>query len=245
MIDIKVVIPAAGKGSRSGLAIPKSLQKVGGIPIIIRICEQVKKYDENPIVIINPIDEAIFRSTFSEYNIKPIFCYQHEALGMGHALLQIKEDVSNVKDILLIWSDIPLIQKRTIDDLINCHLVNKNTFSLASFIGENPYTIVDRDTNGNVIAVLETHKSSNGVEKYGERDTGLFIFNAAEILYLLELQFLDFDVSLKIEFGFLSLIKSLVENKHKVQAYPISDRKDILSFNTPEDLQKILEQLSN
>ena len=186
MINLKVVIPAAGKGSRSGLAIPKSLQKVGDKPIIIRICEQLKDYDEHPIVIINPLDEEIFKTTFAAYNITPIFMYQHTALGMGHALLQIKDAVSNVKNILLIWSDIPLIQKNTIQNLLNCHLAHNNFFSLASYICDNPYTLVKRDESGNVLGVFETHKTTIEIEKKWERDIGLFVFNASVVLYLLE-----------------------------------------------------------
>lgn len=38
---LRVLIPAAGKGSRSGMRIPKTLKEVDGLPIIVRILRAV------------------------------------------------------------------------------------------------------------------------------------------------------------------------------------------------------------
>jgi 2-C-methyl-D-erythritol 4-phosphate cytidylyltransferase len=38
---LKVLIPAAGRGNRSGMQIPKTLQEVDGLPIIVHILRTV------------------------------------------------------------------------------------------------------------------------------------------------------------------------------------------------------------
>lgn len=240
MKKINVLIPAAGKGSRSGLSIPKSLQEINGIPIIIKICNQLNNYDNNPKIIINQKDELLFLAAFKKYNINAKLIYQNTPLGMGHAILQAKGYINDGEEILLVWSDIPLLQKSTIDGLVHNHLKAKNIFSLASYVCLNPYTLVKR-INGKVVKLLETHKNTF-LDKVteGERDIGLFIFDKKIVFDLLEKDFKEYDNTSKDEFGFLSIVEKISNSRLKIDAYPIANEKDILSFNTPEDLIKIL-----
>ena len=241
MENINVLIPAAGKGSRSGLTIPKSLQEVNGIPIIVRLCNQLVEYDDNPMIVINPKDEVLFLATFKKNKIKARIIYQSSALGMGHAILQAKAHIKDGEQILLVWSDIPFLQKATIDTLVRKHLEDHNIFSLASFMCKDPYTVVERDGK-KVVRLSETHKNKDLVKvEKGERDIGLFIFDKRIVLDLIETEFENYDKSSNTEFGFLSVVESLSAMGYKIEAYPIAHEKDILSFNTPEDLIKITQ----
>jgi len=243
MKKINVLIPAAGRGSRSGLSIPKSLKEINGIPIIIRICNQLSNYDNNPKIVINQKDEALFLASFKKHKINAQLIYQNTPLGMGHAILQAKDYINDGEEILLVWSDIPFLQKSTIDGLVLNHLNAKNVFSLASYVCSNPYTLIER-INGKVVKLLETHKNTflDKVSK-GERDIGLFIFDKKIIFDLLEKDFKKYDITSKVEFGFLSIIEKISDNKLNIDAYAIATEKDILSFNTPEDLVKILAMI--
>lgn len=241
MEKINVLIPAAGKGSRSKLNIPKSLQEVNGIPIIVRLCNQLVEYDDNPMVVINPKDESLFISAFEKNNIRARIIYQSSAIGMGHAILQAKAHIKDGEQILLVWSDIPFLQKATIRDLVKKHFEDHNILSLASFICKNPYTVIER-VNGKVVRLLETHKSKDLIKvEEGERDIGLFIFDKQIILDLIEEEFEKYDGNSNTEFGFLSIIENLSARGYKIEAYPIANEKDILSFNTPQDFIKISE----
>ena len=240
MKNINVLIPAAGKGSRTGLTIPKSLQEVNGIPIIVRLCNELVEYDENPMVVINPKDEILFVDAFKKNNIQARLIYQNSAIGMGHAILQAKAHINDGEQILLAWSDIPFLQKATIHNLFKKHIEDGNIFSLASYICKNPYTLIERIDN-KVVRLLETHKNTDIPKAdMGERDIGLFIFDKQIVLDLIEEEFKKFDEKSGNEFGFLSILESLSTKGYKVEAYPIAHEKDILSFNTPEDLKKII-----
>ncbi len=235
---LRVVIPAAGTSSRSGLPYPKTLYPLQEIPIIVRLCKLFLQYDQNPIVIINPAFEHLFLETFSKFNIKAQIVFQTQPLGMGNALLQVENVVNDDDDILLIWSDIPLITPITIEHLVNCHAISKNDFSFITALSAECYTIVLRDS-GKVQSVIETRALNIPSGKNTEREIGLFLFNKGKIFNLLNNNTITTLINGKVEQGFLSIIEKAVDNNLKVEGYPVALKNDILSFNTPDDLIEI------
>ena len=235
---ITVVIPAAGRSSRSGLDFPKSLYKIGGEPILVRLCRSLSVYDSNPVIIINPSHQQQFETVLKEYGVNAKFIFQTDALGMGDALLKAETAVSDDSDVLLVWSDIPFLDKSTIRQLVNHHIVAENDFSLATSFCESCYTIVQRE-NGLLKAVIETRAAGIPPGKNGERDIGLFVFKKKPVFSLLKKQVEYAEVNGKKEQGFLYIIEKLVKKGFRAEGYPIAIQTDLLSFNTPEDLKEI------
>jgi bifunctional UDP-N-acetylglucosamine pyrophosphorylase / glucosamine-1-phosphate N-acetyltransferase len=236
----RVVIPAAGSGSRSGLSYPKTLYLLDGSPILVRICRIFSSYDDNPIIIINPASEKMFREVLDKYHISATIVFQHEPKGMGDALLQVKDQVADDDDILLVWSDIPLLSPRTVQQLVDCHTVSKNDFSMATIISGNCYTIVER-VGGKLTKVIETRAMGLPPGKDTERDIGLFIFNKQKLFSLLEKDKLVTVVDGKKEHGFLYIIEKLVTSGLKVDGYPVATQQDLFSFNSQADIKEIEE----
>lgn len=240
--NLRVVIPAAGRSSRSGLSYPKSLHRIEGLPILVRLCKAMLEYDATPIIIINPGHLSLFEETLNEFEIKAQFVFQHEPLGMGNALLQVNTVVKDDEDILLVWSDIPLLNANTIRHLVNCHRAAQNDFSLVTSLCASCYTIVKRD-KGKLTAVIETRAEGLPPGKDGERDIGLFVFRKQPVFSLLQ-KFEEYtEVNGKKEQGFLYIIQKLVQEGYRAEGYPIAVPADVLSFNTPEDLKEIEESI--
>lgn len=235
------MIPAAGKGSRSGLDYPKTLYPLGGTPILIRICRLLEAYDPQPLIIINPAFEALFTERLREAGITATLIPQTEARGMGDALLTADHLISPEETLILVWSDIPLIMPQTVQGLIACHEAHRNNFSLATWMGSNCYTIVERNPEGVVQRVLETRALGIQPAAKGERDIGLFVFRKEPIFTLLKE---GIGASGTAEHGFLYAIELLATAGEKVAGYPIATDQDILSFNTPEELRHIEATLS-
>ena len=232
------MIPAAGRSSRSGLDYPKCLYRIGGVPIIVRLIRQLARFDANPVVIINPAQEAVFRTHFNEFDCNPSLVFQHEPLGMGNALLQAGGAVQPGSHVLLVWSDIPLLHDHTIASMINCHLAAANDFSFVTMPCESCYTIVQRE-NGNVKGVIETRAAGLPPGKDAERDIGLFVFRKEPVFGLLKKFEAYTEVNGKKEQGFLYIIEKLAAAGYRVEGYPIAMPQDVLSFNTPQDLAEI------
>lgn len=71
-----VLIPAAGRGSRSGLNFPKCLYRIEDVPILVRIIRSLYTYDPNPVVIINEKDKQIYDEVFAEFEIRPSWFFR-------------------------------------------------------------------------------------------------------------------------------------------------------------------------
>lgn len=236
---IRLLIPAAGKGKRSGLDYPKCLQLIQDVPIIVLIIQNLSNYVKDTTVIINPVDEHLFKQIFGKYNLAPRLLFQSEAHGMGDAILKAKNHFSPSDKILLTWSDIPFLSKNTVKQLLDCDRVFQNNFSFATFLSDKCYTIVNRN-NGQLQEVLET-KVLGVQPTEGEREIGLFIFDAEPIFQLLQSNNNKDYSNEENEHGFLYTIKDLLIKGFRVEGYPIARSQDILSFNTPTDLDNILK----
>lgn len=241
-IQFRVLIPAAGRGSRSGLSYPKSLYRIDGVPILIRICRTFAAYDSRPVLVINSAQQPLFEEVFAEFGMQAAFVYQDDPKGMGDAILQSDAIIAPGTHILLVWSDIPLLSADTVRHLVHCHTACANDFSLITSVGDNCYTIVDRE-GGRLKSIKETRALGIPPAKYGERDIGLFAFRKDAVFPLLAEDLGKSYENGKNEHGFLYVVEKLAERGNKIEGYPVALPNDILSFNTPEDLKMIEDSL--
>ena len=229
---IAILIPSAGKGTRSKLSYPKTLYKVRRVPILIRIIKKLSKYTANLSLVINPSFEKQFSIILRKYKIPKIeYLYQNFPKGMGDAVIKFKQSkfINNISDIILIWSDIPYISRRSIDMMLDKHFKENNFMTILSCFTKNPYTLVVKDKKGFVKRVQETYKS-NAKYKFGERDIGVFIFKKELI------EFLKKDNRSIKEHNFLYVINKLYKNGHKIRSLPVAKLNETISLNYMNDL---------
>ncbi|MCB0472727.1 MAG: hypothetical protein KDC56_06685 [Flavobacteriaceae bacterium] len=214
------------------------MYKVEGVPILIRIIRSLYLYDSSPIVIINEKDKPIFDEVFAEFKIMPRLVFQNKPQGMGDAVLKADKFIADDETVLLAWSDIPYLNAVTIRNIINCHEFHQNDFSLITSPCTDCYTVLKRE-NGKVVSLFETRESSNSDGIKGERDIGFFVFRKKIVFDLLRVDTPEAFGKSTGEHGFLYIIKLLATAGYQLQGYPIASPDDLLSFNTPEDLDKI------
>ena len=229
--NLCALIPCAGMGKRSGLSYPKSLFIINKKPILIHILILLSQYTNNIFIVINKKDEKLFNIVLKKYNFKINFVYQNNPNGMGDAILKSEKKIKHYEDILLIWGDIPFVQKKTIDILVNKYFQTKYDFLFVSRMVKNPYTIVKRDNKNKIISVKETKNIKKSIS-YGERDIGLFIFKKEITFKLLKKKY---DNKNK-EHGFLYIIEHLAKMNLKINALKIAKKIETKSLNFIRDL---------
>ncbi len=237
MYKIDVLIPAAGKGTRANLSYPKTLFKIKGKEILLYIFQLIENIDSNPKIIINPEGEKYINNFLLSRNIKAELIIQNTAKGMGDAVLQYEKSLSfkNSENILLIWGDIPFIRKQTVEKLISIHIKNNNDFTLVSKYVEEAYTFIERDSNNNIVKVVETREEGL-LPSAGERDIGLFLFKKEPIFKILKEDLNSKFGKLTGEHSFLYIVEHLTKNGLKVEGLPIADENELKSLNRIEDL---------
>jgi glucose-1-phosphate thymidylyltransferase len=110
VINIKAIIPVAGKGTRlrpHTWSVPKALLHVAGKPILGHILDQVKEVGINDVVLIlgylgSHIKHYV-EENYSDMNFS--FVQQDKALGPGHAIHLAKPHIKNDDELLIIYGD--------------------------------------------------------------------------------------------------------------------------------------------
>ena len=156
---------------------------------------------------------------------------------MGDAVLQFsRSPACDAATILLIWGDIPFIQPATVAALLAAHKAQGNDFTFATRQVKSPYTLVSRDVQGRVTGVVETREAGLQQNQPGERDIGLFVFRKTVVLDMLREELPGKWGASTGEHGFLYIIGNMVARGLRVVALPIGTAKDLVSFNSPQDI---------
>lgn len=245
MVELSVLIPAAGRGSRAGLPYPKTLYPVDGIPILHRLLAVLSIYDANPTVVVSPDGEPLIRDSLHQVGLNARLVIQPEPLGMGDAVLCFDQSpvFKEAEHILLAWGDLAHLQPNSVSALAESHIDSKNDFTFVTRLVDRAYTQVQRDGAGKVIAVFETREQGITEPKLGEREIGLFAFRKQRIFEMLQDDLPGKFGSATGEHGFLYVIEHLVRSGAKVAALPIASELDTISLNSIADLIKLTSLL--
>ena len=237
--NCSVLIAAAGRGTRAGLPYPKTLYPVQGKPILVRLLELVSHIDCCPTVIVSPAGRQAIEQCVSAQGLVTHLVEQPEPKGMGDAVLRFRQSraYDPLGHVLLVWGDIPLIERTTLDRMKRAHEDSGNDFTFVTAKVENAYTVVERDASDRVVEVAETRELGLRDSGPGERDIGLFVFRCRPVLDMLEKDLPGKFGRATGEHGFLYVIGHLARQGLKVAALPIATENDLISLNRVSDLK--------
>jgi len=230
------LIPCAGKGSRSGLDYPKTLYVIDRKPILNHITDLLLNFTNNLSIIINPTQKKIFDKNIKKLKKNINVLFQKKPLGMGNAIISSEKYIIQFDHVLLIWGDVPFIKYKTVKKLIKTHLENKNDFTFVTTFTKNPYTYIKRDSNNNLLSVVETRETNFKLD-YAERDIGLFLFKPEIILKYLKMNLKNKMGRKTKEHGFLYIIEHLIKKNHKIEALNIANESETRTLNKISDLK--------
>jgi len=239
MDELRVLIAAAGRGSRAGLPYPKTLHPVQGKPILVRIHELLSHRDSTPTIVVGPSGQADIAGCLARYGLSANLVVQDEPNGMGDAVLRFRFSPAygSSRDVLLVWGDIPFIQPKTVATIVDAHRKEGNDFTFATRLVDSAYTVVTRDARGDILRVTETREMGATFAEAGERDIGLFVFRVEPVFNLLQ-QNLPGKFGLKTgSHGFLYVIEHLVARGFQVQGLPVATELDLVSLNSMKDIE--------
>lgn len=162
---------------------------------------------------------------------------------MGDAVLRFAGSpaFSSAEHVLLMWGDLPFVRPETLVAMVEAHHSRRNDFTFVSRLVSRPYTVVVRDPAGRVAEVVETREA--GLERTGpgERDVGLFVFRKDPVFEALREDLPGKWGRRTGEHGFLYVIGHLARRGFKVEALPIAEDIETVSFNSRHDLVGYVE----
>ena len=169
MSNIHTIILAAGKGTRMNSSKPKVLQTLSDTTLLGHVLKQAKLISQQVHVVYgfggDQVKQAINDDTIN-------WVEQTEQLGTGHAVQQATPHIEDDSISLILYGDVPLIQRATLDQLINAS--KASGIALLSVVLKDPmgYGRIIRNNNA-VQAIVEQKDASDEQLKICEVNTGI------------------------------------------------------------------------
>ena len=229
---MKIVILAAGEGKRLKASVPKPLVKIGNKSMIKIILDKLKNIDNKEIfIVINEKYKSLFEIDLKGYDVKYLF--QDKPLGTANALKPFLNYCDKNDDVLILYSDSPLIAKETIINMINLHREENTSVLVATGLTEiyYPYAFVRRNESNQIISLNEREKPTGSAP--WEFYIGPIIFKGESLLKNI--------ISIKPhpetgEYYIPEIVNNSLKNNEKVESFIVDDQDEYRGVNTPEDL---------
>lgn len=178
MENLKVVILAAGQGTRMKSEVPKVLHRVLDKTMVGYVIEASQEAGADEICVVVGHQSAMVKNTIKDMYDNIVFAVQKEQLGTGHAVMQAGDFIKE-GNILILCGDTPLITAKTIGRLAEIHESNNNSVTVVSMIVDEPtgYGRIIRENNA-FSRIVEQKDANEYEQAVKEVNTGVYIFKA-------------------------------------------------------------------
>ena len=230
-MNIKTIILAAGQGTRMRSSKPKVLHQIANRSLLQHVYDTSSQLDNNSIVIIYGHGGEQVKQELQTLDAD--WVEQTEQLGTGHAVQQAEGFIEDDDKVLILYGDVPLLKKSTIDSLLDN--VSKTSIGLLTVELQNPsgYGRIVRDSDGSVLKIVE-EKDTNEVEKLiTEGNTGI-IATPGDLLkqWLLKLE----NSNAQNEFYLTDIIEMAVKDGIEVKTNQSETEDEVLGVNDRSQL---------
>ncbi|MFT4803062.1 MAG: bifunctional N-acetylglucosamine-1-phosphate-uridyltransferase [Psychroserpens sp.] len=239
---IPIIIPCAGKGTRSGLNSPKTLFVYDGKTILESIvgkcivaCDKIGLVPRFYIIIRD--FSCDFIEVLSSFSSKIEFTLVIQPTSDGTAdavyrgLTKINEELNGSFLCALIWGDCIGFSSETLTSAIEA--TNQYPVVVPGFYTDDCYTVFNLDQQNMITACNETRNSKNKITGY--TDIGIFSFNPEVLMPFVENEVASASED-KCESSFINVLSEISRQNDCLfldSATPLEKQ----GFNSPSDLK--------
>ena len=232
-MSLHTIILAAGEGSRMKSNRAKALQKVGGSSMLQKICATAGSISPDITLVVGYDKESIIEES-KNYSLNISIAEQPMAIGTGDAVkCGLKSTVSASK-ILVLYGDVPLIRRETLDNLIKS---SDNGLSILTTVLDDPfgYGRVKKDASGHALAIVEEKDASESDKEINEIFTGVLC--GSKDLIEEGLKEIKNDNAAN-EYYLTDLVTILSQNGIKIKTYNASN-DEVKGANSKQELAQL------
>ena len=236
-MNIKSIILAAGKGSRMCSDLPKVLHTIGGKAMFHHVVSTCKSLGKGSLIgVVGHRSDAVIASLPDE---DITWVQQVDQLGTGHAVMQTIPQINDDDVVLIAYGDVPLVKAETLKPLCNC--IGDYDYALLTTKLDDPfgYGRIVRDSNNNILEIVEEKDASDEVRKIQEINTGIVAAKGAHLKRWLSL--LDND-NVQSEYYLTDCVAHAVAEGAKVTSVDCQDPNEIQGVNNRQQ-QAMLERV--
>ncbi len=240
--DVGTIILAAGKGTRMRSDMPKVLHMVAGKSMIMHVIETAKKITPDNIHVVVGYKSQDVKDEVKKY-CKVNFAEQKQLIGTGDAVKSAIPGLNPViKNVLVLYGDVPLIHEKTISNLIDQHKKKGAEVSVLAVDLDDPtgYGRIVTDDQNRMLCIREEADASVEEKKIKKINTGIYCFekNILEAA-LNEIQ----PDNNQAEYYLTDAIE--IAQKKKTMVVTVSDYREVIGVNTVQELKRVENFIKN
>jgi len=230
----RVVILAAGVGSRMRSSLPKVLHRLGGRTLLEAVLETAESVSPSRIIVVLGAGRELVQATLEGRTVTVVV--QDPLLGTGDAARTALDSLSGEEGPVLILSgDVPLLTAPMLAALLERRRLERLDLAFLSFRPPDPadFGRVVRDGAGRVTRIVE-FKSASAREKHlTEVNAGVYCFAASALPRAIAKISAD---AVTGEYYLTDAVGILASRGGRVQAVEAADWREAYGINTRRDL---------
>jgi len=237
VVEIHVVVLAAGKGTRMKSQVPKVLHGISGFSLIERVLRTADALTPASVTLVvgHGADE-VKGSLGSRANVQ--FVVQEQQLGTGHALLQARPILEGKSGVVILLSgDVPLLTSNTLRSLIETHTQCEAAATVVTANMPRPfgYGRIVR-TNGRIAKIVEERDASPAQKKITEINSGIYAFDLAPLFGALDSVGTSNNQG---EYYLPDLVAIYRKQKRTVATWTVEHAEEIRGINSRTELAEV------
>jgi len=178
-IDLHIIILAAGQGTRMKSDLPKVLHPLAHKPLLQHVLDVAQGLQAAHVHVVYGHGGEAVKSSFPNYPVNWVL--QDKQLGTGHAVEQVMPALPEQRQVLILYGDVPLIQKATLTKLIDASAGGCLGLLTAELPVPTGYGRIIRDAKGAVIKIVEEKDASAQQKQITEINTGMLAMNSTQL----------------------------------------------------------------
>jgi len=171
MPTLSIVILAAGHGKRMKSALPKVLHTIAGKTMLQRVVETALALSPTRIAVVYGHAGDQVRSALSAFT-QIAWAEQAPQLGTGHAVLQAMSVTGGTDTTLVLYGDVPLITKATLQQLVHCAHTDRLAWLTHTVANPTGLGRVVRNAANEICEIVEEKDASDDERHLREINTG-------------------------------------------------------------------------
>ncbi|MBN1353857.1 MAG: bifunctional N-acetylglucosamine-1-phosphate uridyltransferase/glucosamine-1-phosphate acetyltransferase [Candidatus Omnitrophica bacterium] len=234
---MKCIILAAGKGVRMKSEVPKPLHPIHSRSMLAHLIHTVNKAGikvSNIVLVLGHGADKI-KKVFENFN----FAYQAKQLGSGNAVQCARKYLKGYNgDVLILYSDTPLLKKDTLIKLVKTHKKTKSRCTILTAEIDKPdgYGRVIRNDKKEIEKIVEEKDASSKQKKdMHEINVGAYVFKKETLFSYLKKVKLNLR---KKEYYLTDIINILQKSKIPIESVLTEDQTEALGINSKAELEK-------
>jgi len=235
--DVGIVILAAGKGTRMKSDIAKVLHKIAKKSMILHVVERALEIaPTNVYIVVGHQAEQVKDEVTKLYQVK--FAYQKQLLGTGDAVRSVIPELDQeIKDVLVLCGDVPLIKGKTLRKIVETHKRSHSGITVLATEVHAPkgYGRIVLDHNNHLLCIREEADASMAEKQIKKVNTGIYCFDKGLLISALA------EISPENSQGeyYLTDVIEIAQKKNqKISVVTTEDSNQVIGVNTLEELDR-------